>query len=87
MSVATTIPLSDAKTHLSSIVHSVHDAGERYTITLRNKPIAMVIPVPTSSPEASATRGLLSKYANESAREHESTALAEAIGNKYVSAS
>lgn len=87
MTGSTTIPLSDAKAHLSHIVHSVRDAGEHYTITLRNQPIAMVVPIPTPSPETSSTRGLLSEYASATARAREATAFTEAMEAKHASAS
>ena len=84
MAGAISIPLSDAKANLSSIVHSVRDIGERYTITLRNKPVAMVVPIPQEPPAVSSTRGLLSGFANEKAREFESDAFAKAMEGKHA---
>lgn len=84
MAGAISIPLSDAKANLSSIVHSVRDIGERYTITLRNKPVAMVVPIPQEPPTTSSTRGLLSSYANERARELEADAFMKAMEVKHA---
>lgn len=84
MAGAIPIPLSDAKTNLSSIVHNVRDIGEKYMITLRNKPVAMVVPIPQDPPVTSSTRGILAEYANEAARELESSAFAKAMEAKHA---
>lgn len=84
MSGVVSIPLSDAKANLSSIIHSVRDAGDRYTITLHNKPVAMVVPIPQGLPAKSMTRGILSNYANEVSREQESSAFAKAMETKHA---
>ncbi len=84
MSSTVSIPLSDAKANFSSIIHSVRDAGDRYTITLHNKPVAMVVPIPQDLPAKSMTRGILSNYANEAARKQESSAFAKAMEAKHA---
>ncbi len=87
MPAAVSIPLSDAKAHLSSIVHTVRDTGGCYTITLHNKPVAMVVPIPLEPPKTSATRGMLSSYANADMRALESAAFQDAIEAKHANAS
>lgn len=84
MPITISIPLSDAKAHLSSIIRDVRDADKEYTITLRSKPVARVVPISSSVPNASSTRGLLSKYASQQAREAERTAFADAVEERYA---
>ena len=87
MSGSTSIPLSEAKTNFSSIVRKVRDAGEKYTITLRNSPVAMVVPVQTDSPSKSITRGILSEYSDSDKRIKEKDAFAKAMEAKHAHAS
>jgi len=47
-----TVGIFEAKTRLSEIVRQV-EAGERFTITVRGEPKALVIPIPAVSPARS----------------------------------
>lgn len=84
MATAISIPLSEAKAHLSRIVKDVRDAGTEYTVMLRNVPVATIAPIAGEPVEESKTRGLLAAYANDALRQKEKDAFAQAMKDKHA---
>jgi len=90
----TTMPLGEAKSHLSELVGRVHDHHERVTVTVHGKPSAVLVAV--EDPEAleetlaimrdAGTLRRLAESDAELARGEEVTAdeLAEALRNRQA---
>ena len=45
LTMTTTLPLGEVKTHLSELVGRVHDHHERVTVTVHGRPSAMLVAV------------------------------------------
>lgn len=56
-------------------MREVHDTGIEYIVTVNGKPMAIITPLPKPAPIKSKTAGLLSGFANDEARAHESDLL------------
>lgn len=80
----TAIALSEAKATLSSVVHSVSEHGTSYVITVRNEPLAMVVPVPKPAPKALRGYGCLAEKRPGATREQERTSFAEAMAARHA---
>ncbi len=78
------VPLSEAKTNLSSIIKDIRDTGAEYTVLLRNVPVATISPIPFEASSKTRTRGLLAKYADHELRSKEKDAFGSAMRSKHA---
>lgn len=82
--MSTTIALTDAKATLSSVVKKVSESGNEYVITIRDKPAAMIVPIPKPAPTKLKAMGMLAKKRPVASREEEKASYAEALEEKYA---
>lgn len=80
----TTIALTDAKATLSSVVKKVSESGNEYVITVRDKPAAMIAPVPKPAPTRLKAMGMLAKKRPLASPEDETASYVEALEAKYA---
>ena len=71
----TTIPLSEAKSSLSSLIKDVSETGSEYIVTVRDKPAAMIVPMPKPKPNSLNAFGALAE---------EKASMAEAMEAKHA---
>ena len=84
MASTSTVALSEAKAGLSSLVREASESGASYVITVRNVPLAMIVPMPKPRPKALKAFGVLSHGANAEARAKEEGAWARAVEEKHA---
>ena len=48
--MAASIALAEAKANLSSVVRRVDETGAEFVVTVRNRPCAMIVPIPKPAP-------------------------------------
>lgn len=82
--MAQTIALSDAKAGLSSVINQVSKAGVEYIVTVRDKPAAMIVPIPKSAPKELKANGMLAGLRPVATREEEKRAYRQALEDKYA---
>lgn len=78
-----TLALSDAKAGLSAIVRDVRDTGAHYVVTVRDRPAAMIVPLPKPAPKQLRGYGALAGMRPRASREDEKAAWAEAMEAKH----
>ena len=79
--MAASIALAEAKANLSSVVRRVDETGAEFVVTVRNRPCAMIVPIPKPAPRqlrAAAGRRPVAS------RETERAAYRQALEAKYV---
>lgn len=86
MARTTTLPLSEAKAGLSAVVKDVGETGARYVITVRDRPSAMLVPIPKPVPDRLKGYGALAGMRPRATREDEKAAWAEAMEEKHAQA-
>ena len=74
--MAASIALAEAKANLSSVVRRVDEMGAEFVVTVRNRPCAMIVPIPKPAPRQLRAAGAL--------REAERAAYRQALEAKYV---
>ena len=81
-----TIPLSEAKSSLSSLIKDVSETGSEYIVTVRDKPAAMIIPMPMPKPKPNSLNafGALAGKRPVASPEEEKASWAEAMEAKHV---
>lgn len=80
----TTIPLSEAKSSLSSLIKDVSETGSEYIVTVRDKPAAMIIPMPKPKPNSLNAFGALAGKRPVASPKEEKASWAEAMEAKHV---
>ena len=79
-----TIPLSEARSSLSSLIKDVSETGSEYIVTVRDKPAAMIIPMPKPKPNSLNAFGALAGKRPVASPEEEKASWAEAMEAKHV---
>lgn len=79
-----TIPLSEAKSSLSALIKEVSETGSEYVVTVRDKPAAMIIPIPKPKPTSLNAFGALAGKRPIATPEDEKPSWAEAMEEKHV---
>ena len=74
--MAASIALAEAKANLSSVVRRVDETGAEFVVTVRNRPCAMIVPIPKPAPRQLRAAG--------ASREAERSAYRQALEAKYV---
>lgn len=82
--MSASIALAEAKAHLSSVVRRVDETGAEFVVTVRNRPCAMIVPVPKPAPRKLKAAGALAGRRPAASREAEKAAYREALEAKYV---
>lgn len=80
----TTIPLSEAKSSLSSLIKDVSETGSKYIVTVRDKPAAMIIPMPKPKPNSLNAFGALAGKRPVASPEEEKASMAKAMEAKHA---
>lgn len=78
------IALAEAKANLSSVVRRVDETGAEFIVTVRNRPCAMIVPLPKPAPKKLRAAGLLAGKRPAAPRAAEKAAYLEALEAKYV---
>ena len=81
--MAASIALAEAKANLSSVVRRVDETGAEFVVTVRNRPCAMIVPIPKPAPRQLRAAGLAGRRPVAS-RETERAAYRQALEAKYV---
>ncbi|MEC4174870.1 type II toxin-antitoxin system prevent-host-death family antitoxin [Adlercreutzia sp. R21] len=82
--MSASIALAEAKAHLSSVIRRVDETGAEFVVTVRNRPCAMIVPVPKPAPRKLKAAGALAGKRPTASRETEKAAYREALEAKYV---
>lgn len=82
--MAASIALAEAKANLSSVIRRVDEAGAEFVVTVRNRPCAMIVPVPKPAPRVLKAAGALAGKRPRATRQAEKAAYLEALEAKYV---
>ncbi|NCA32503.1 type II toxin-antitoxin system Phd/YefM family antitoxin [Adlercreutzia muris] len=83
-SVAASIALAEAKASLSSVVRRVDETGAEFVVTVRNRPCAMIVPIPKPAPRQLRAAGALAGRRPVASRETERAAYRQALEAKYA---
>lgn len=78
------IALAEAKANLSSVVRRVDETGAEFVVTVRNRPCAMIVPIPKPAPRRLKAAGMLAGKRPAASRAAEKAAYLEALEAKYV---
>lgn len=78
-----TIALTDAKAELSAVVRDVGERGQRYILTVRGEPLAMIVPMPKPAPKVLKAAGMLAGMRPKVSHEEEKAAYAAILEGKY----
>ena len=81
--MAASIALAEAKANLSSVVRRVDETGAEFVVTVRNRPCAMIVPIPKPAPRKLKAAGARGKRPKVS-RTEEKAAYQKALEAKYV---
>lgn len=82
--MAASIALAEAKANLSSVVRRVDEMGAEFVVTVRNRPCAMIVPIPKPAPRQLRAAGALAGKRPVASREAERAAYRQALEGKYV---
>ncbi|WP_296011444.1 type II toxin-antitoxin system prevent-host-death family antitoxin [uncultured Adlercreutzia sp.] len=82
--MAATIALAEAKANFSSVVRRVDESGAEFIVTVRNRPCAMIVPLPKPAPKQLKAAGALAGRIPRVARSREKASYLEALEAKYV---
>lgn len=85
--MSTTIPFTEAKAKLSSVIQDVKGLGVEYVVTVRGVPSAMIVPMPKPAPGKPKAKGMLAGKKPVATRGMERAAYAEALEEKYANPS
>lgn len=79
-----TIALTDAKAHFSSVIGRVSETDAEYIVTVRGKAVAMIVPMPKPAPKQLKARGMLAGKRPVASRDAERAAYARALEAKHA---
>ena len=82
--MAASIALAEAKANLSSVVRRVDETGAEFVVTVRNRPCAMIVPIPKRPPRQLSATWALAPRSPLASRETERAAYRQALEAKYV---
>ena len=85
--MSATIPFTEAKAKLSSVIQDVKALGAEYVVTVRGVPSAMIVPIPKPAAEQPKAKGMLAGKRPVATREEERAAYIEALEGKYANPS
>ena len=82
--MAASIALAEAKANLSSVVRRVDETGAEFVVTVRNRPCAMIVPIPKPAPRKLKAAGALAGKRPKASRAEEKAAYQNTLEAKYV---
>lgn len=81
--LATKIGSAEAKAGFSALIRNVDEKGAEYIVTLRDRPVAMIVPMRKSGAATAHGFGSLAGKRPVASREEEKSAFAEAMETRH----
>ena len=82
--MAASIALGEGKADPSSGGRRVDETGAEFVVTVRNRPCAMIVPIPKPAPRKLKAAGALAGKRPKASRAEEKAAYQNALEAKYV---